>query len=226
MQNNVQLHLGLIPDGNRRWARQWQLMPWQGHEAGTHAFKQIINWARQDPRLAVLTIWGFSTENWNRSSQEISELMRLYEQWLRDEQSMFHEKETRLVHSGRSERIPSSLARLLTNLSSDTGHYKDFTLNFALDYGDQDEIIRAIQKIINPKKISADTFRQYLDHPELPDIDIIVRTSGEQRTSGIFIWQSAYAELIFIEKFFPDLTPADLDAAVGDYTLRHRRFGA
>lgn len=201
-------------------------MPWQGHEAGTQAFKQIINWARQDPRIAILTIWGFSTENWNRSPGEISQLMRLYEQWLRDEQSMFHEKKTQLVHSGRSDRIPSSLARLLADLSSDTLHYQDFTLNFALDYGGRDEIIRAIQKITNSKKISADNFRQHLDHPELPDVDLIIRTSGEQRTSGFFVWQSAYAELIFIEKYFPDLTPADLDAAVGDYTLRYRRYGS
>src|SRR3989344_7219422 len=113
MEPITQLHLGIIPDGNRRWAKKRALKPWQGHEAGTDAFKKIIDWAHDNPHIAVLTIWGFSTENWNRSEEEITQLMKIYEKFLREEAKTFHEKRTRLVHSGRDDRIPKSLATII-----------------------------------------------------------------------------------------------------------------
>jgi len=225
MAQQTQLHLGIIPDGNRRWAKQRALQPWKGHEAGTDAFRKIIDWAHDNPEVAVLTIWGFSTENWNRSQEEITQLMKIYERFLRDEAHTFHEKKTRLVHSGRTDRIPGSLATIIAQLAGETSNYDELILNFALDHGGRDEVARAIQKIKNPAEVTEENFRQYLDNPALPDFDLIIRTSGEQRTSGFFIWQAAYAELMFIDKYFPDLTPLDLDKALTDFASRQRRFG-
>lgn len=226
MPKSAQLHLGIIPDGNRRWARRYALKPWQGHAAGVDAFKKIIDWAHNNPRLAVLTIWGFSTENWNRSVEEITQLMGIYAKFLRQEQATFHEKQTRLVHSGRGDRIPPSLHHLIGRLAAETAQYRNFTLNFALDYGGRDEIVRAARKITNAATLTEETFRTMLDHPELPDVDLVIRTSGERRTSGFFVWQAAYAEWVFNDKYFPDLTPADLESAVKEYDSRQRRFGA
>lgn len=225
MTDNKQLHLGIIPDGNRRWARKRALQPWKGHEEGVEAFKKAIDWARQNPRIGTLTIWGFSTENWNRSEEEVRILMEIYERFLREESATFHEKKTRLVHSGRSDRIPSSLAQLIRKIAAETASYSEFTLNFALDYGGRDEVVRAFKKVSDPAALTEENFRQYLDHPELPDVDLVIRTSGEQRTSGFFIWQSAYAEWVFNDKYFPDLTPQDLESAVAEYDSRQRRFG-
>lgn len=226
MKKTMQLHLGIIPDGNRRWAKQQALKPWQGHEAAIVAFRKIIDWAHVNPHIAVLTVWGLSTENWNRPKQELVELMRIYEEFLAEEEATFHQKKTRLVHSGRADRIPTSLAALIQKLTAETAAYQDFTLNFALDHGGRDEVVRAAQKIKDSKTLTEEAFRALLDHPELPDIDLVIRTSGEQRTSGFFIWQAAYAELIFIDKFFPDLKPADLDTALADFHTRQRRFGS
>src|SRR3989344_5312320 len=187
MEPITQLHLGIIPDGNRRWAKKHALKPWQGHEAGVEAFRKIIDWAHQHPLISVLTIWGFSTDNWNRSAEEVTQLMRIYEQFLRDERAKFHEKKTRLVHSGRSDRIPVSLTTLIQEIAQDTKDYPDFTLNFALDYGGRDEVVRATKRIKNAEEmedIIEENFLQYLGHHELPDFDLIFRTSGEQRTSG------------------------------------------
>ena len=225
MKQAKQMHLGIIPDGNRRWAKQRTLQPWKGHEAAITAFRAIIEWAHDDPRIGVLTVWGLSTENWNRPAREITELMRIYETFLREEHATFHEKKTRLIHSGRADRIPPSLASLITTITAETTQYTDFTLNFALDHGGRDEVVRAAKKVTDPDNLTEETFRTLLDHPELPDIDLVIRTSGEQRTSGFFIWQAAYAELMFINKYFPDLTPADLDIALTDFSTRQRRFG-
>lgn len=225
MNNEQSLHLGIIPDGNRRWAKKQLLRPWQGHEAGATAFRSLVRWCRDNPRLSILTIWGFSTENWTRSPEETKKLMGIYERYLTEERAEFHKNKTRFVHSGRTDRLPAALMSLIKDVSEETKDYTEFTLHVALDYGGRDEIIRAAQKITDPKKITEESFKVLLDHPELPDVDLVIRTSGEQRTSGFFIWQSAYAELLFNDKLFPDLTPEDLKAALKEYDSRQRRFG-
>jgi undecaprenyl diphosphate synthase len=151
--------------------------------------------------------------------------MEIYERFLSKESATFHEKKTRLTHSGRADRIPPSLADLIQKIVQETAKYTQFTLNFALDSGGRDEVVRAVRKVADPASLTEETFRQYLDHPELPDVDLAIRTSGEQRTSGFFIWQSAYAEWIFNDKYFPDLTPQDLESALAEYDSRQRRFG-
>ncbi|MEX1997606.1 MAG: polyprenyl diphosphate synthase [Candidatus Andersenbacteria bacterium] len=219
------LHLAIIPDGNRRWARQRALAPWLGHQQAIENSRSLIDWCYQHPRIATVTFWGFSTENWQRRDEEIKHLMRLYEQFLRQEREKFNRNKTRLAHSGRLDRIPPSLARLITDLSAETADYTTFTLNFALDYSGKDEIIRAVHRLSDLQAVTEENFRQYLDQPALPDIDLVIRTSGEQRTSGFALWQSAYAEWIFVPKFYPDFSVADLEQALTQYGQRARRFG-
>jgi len=220
------LHLAIIPDGNRRWAREHKFESvWKGHEKAVDNFETLSEWCRNDPRVSILTVWCFSTENWKRDPKEVSELMKLLETYLRREQKNFEKKKTRLVHSGRKDRIPSSLAKLIEESEKATKKYSDFTLHLAVDYGGKDEVVRAVNKL-HGKHATEENLREHFDHPELPDIDLVLRSSGEQRTSNFFLWQSAYAEWIFSPKYFPDIGTDDLDAALKEYEQRKRRFGS
>jgi len=227
MTEDKGLHLAIIPDGNRRWASQRNLKPWEGHAQGLEAFRALLRWAHADQRIAVITIWGFSTENWQRNNTEVRQLMRLFEDFLTKERQEFHQNKSRFVHAGRKDRIPKSLARLIAEVEEETALYDRFTVQFALDYGGRDELVRAVQRMgdSGKKKVTEAALRSNLDHPEIPDIDLIVRTSGEQRLSNFFLWHGAYAELAFTNKHFPELTPAKLDAIVSSFAARDRRFG-
>jgi undecaprenyl diphosphate synthase len=230
------MHVAIIPDGNRRWAKAKGLQPWNGHERAIENFRSLVDWCREDPRIGTLTVWCFSTENWNRDPAEVSALMRIYEDYLRKERRGFCEQKTRFLHSGRLDRIPRSLANLIREIQEETKDEKEFTLNLAVDYGGKDEILRTIDKCIanqrrneltkkRSRPITDQAFRASLDHPDLPDIDLVVRTSGEQRTSNFFLWQSVYAEWVFSPKLFPDFTAEDLAEAVREFGIRKRRFG-
>lgn len=220
------IHLAIIPDGNRRWAKKRLLQPWKGHETAIENFRSITEWCRNDPRVGVLTVWCFSTENWKRGKQEVDMLMKIYEDYLRKERKGFIEKKTRFIHSGRFDRIPASLATLIKEVEEETKNQTEFTLNLAVDYGGKDELLRAMKKMKDAENVTEESFRQLLDHPELPDIDLILRTSGEQRTSNFFLWESAYAEWVFLDKLFPDLTAGDVENAVTEFSERARRFGS
>ena len=219
------LHIAIIPDGNRRWARKHALDPWEGHRKAVANFRSLTDWCHKDPRIAVLTIWCFSTENWKRDVKEIEMLMGMLEEYLVKERNLFREKQTRLVHSGRKDRIPEKLATLIGDIEEESKTMTAFTLHLALDYGGRDEIVRAIRKMQSTKDATEDSVRKYLDPPELPDIDLIIRTSGEKRTSNFFLWQSAYSEWAFPQKKFPEFTAGDLAKEVDAYTERSRRFG-
>jgi undecaprenyl diphosphate synthase len=219
------IHLAIIPDGNRRWAKTKGLLPWNGHERAMDNFRTLTDWCRSDPRIDVLTIWGFSTENWKRSEEEVTKLMDLFESYLERERLTFIERGTRFVHSGRTDRIPKSLSTLIAEVTEETKDCTDFTMHLAVDYGGKDEVVRAIKKMPVGGEVTEDVIRQYLDHPELPDIDLVLRTSGEQRTSNFFLWQSAYAEWLFVQKHFPELAPKDLEDALAEFNRRTRRFG-
>lgn len=220
------LHIAIIPDGNRRWAKKRLLQPWKGHETAIENFRGITEWCRNDPRIGILTVWCFSTENWKRDKEEIDMLMKIYEDYLGKERTTFVKNKTRFLHSGRLDRIPSSLAALIKDVEEETKHQTDFTLNLAVDYGGKDELLRAIKKVDDPKNLTEDSFRKLLDHPDLPDIDLVLRTSGEQRTSNFFLWESTYAEWEFLDKLFPDLTAKDVEQAVNAFAKRARRFGS
>ena len=229
MNRKDALHLAIIPDGNRRWAKARSLNPWKGHETAIENFRSITDWCRKNPRIGALTVWCFSTENWKRDPKEVRELMRFYEEYLNRERKGFLEKKTRFMHSGRLDRIPSSLAALIHDVQEETKTQKEFILNLAVDYGGKDEIIRALNKFIKANEANEANeaiLARFLDHPDLPDIDLVIRTSGEMRTSNFFLWESTYAEWIFLEKYFPDLSTDDLEQALGEFDARKRRFGS
>lgn len=217
------LHIAIIPDGNRRWAKKRSLHPWDGHKQAIEHFRELTEWCRNDPRIDTLTVWCFSTENWKRDAKEIATLMKMLEDYLAKERAGFASENTKFVHSGRTDRIPPSLATLIAEVEEETKDNNGFTLHLAVDYGGIDEITRAVQKLKG--EVTAETIRQHVDHPELSDIDLIIRTSGECRTSNFFLWQAAYAEWEFLDKFFPDFTVEDLTRCVDSFASRTRRFG-
>ncbi len=166
-------------------------------------------------------------------------LMKMLEDYLQKERKGFLDEKTRFVHSGRKDRIPKSLAKLITEVEEETLHQSQhsgtgqapdphrFTLNLAVDYGGMDEVARAAQRCQSTNQpINQSTLREHMDHPELPDIDLVIRTSGEMRTSNFFLWQTAYAEWEFTEKLFPDFTVDDLQKSVDAFLKRTRRFGS
>ena len=216
------LHIAIIPDGNRRWAKSRTLKPWEGHKVAVENFRTLTDWCREDKRVHTLTVWCFSTENWKRDPKEIDMLMGLLEEYLAKERSTFLENQTRFVHSGRKDRIPSSLAKLIAVVEEETKDQTGFTLHLAIDYGGKDEVVRALSKTDD---VSEEAIAAALVHPELSDIDLIIRTSGEHRTSNFFLWQATYAEWDFVDKFFPDFTVEDLSDSVGKFADRTRRFG-
>lgn len=218
-------HLAIIPDGNRRWARERGLDPWKGHEKAIENFRTVADALRDNPNVNILTIWCFSTENWKRDEKEVRELMKAFERYVGGERDKFLKNDTRFVHSGRKDRIPKTLAKVLHETEEATKECKKFTLHCALDYGGRDEIVRAAQKA-GGDTITEETLRAHLDHPEIPDIDLVYRTSGEMRSSNFFLWQTAYAEWFYTTKYFPDVTMEDINACLSEYEMRQRRFGA
>lgn len=218
------LHVAIIPDGNRRWAKERSLLPWKGHERSAETFESLLNFCRDETPVNVLTIWVFSTENWKRSPEEVKQLMSMFEKYLRTKLDDFHRNKTRLLHSGRRDRLSPGLLSALDAAAEATAEYDAFTLHIALDYGGKDEIVRAVARLKNANPTEED-IRAALDQPNLPDIDLVVRTSGERRTSNFFLWQTAYAEWYFTDAYFPDFGPENLKQALDDYSARKRRFG-
>ena len=222
-------HIVLIPDGNRRWAAEHGLSTEVGHRKGLDA---IINIARtaQNWGVKYLTIWAFSTENWDRTPSEVNYLMKVFKEFIKKFLKEFLKKGVRFVHLGRKDRIPKFLRDTLEDAVEKTADNNNFVVNIALDYGGRDEIVRAVNKIINngygSKSITEAEFVKHLDTNGQPPPDLIIRTSGEKRLSGIMPWQAAYAELYFEKVHLPDFTAKHLKKAILDYSSRQRRFGA
>lgn len=223
-------HIAIILDGNRRWARSRGLHTLKGHKAGFEAGMKIAQAAR-DWGVHTFTVWGFSTENWDRSPKEIKYLMTLYRKMLDEIKKKAGEDEIRFVHLGRKDRFPKELVSYIRELENDTGKYTKHVFNIALDYGGRDEIVRATQKIIKDgikaKDVNEKLFASYLDTGDqpYPNVDLFIRTSGEQRTSGFLPWQLNYAEYYWELDHLPDMTPKKLGDIIIDYSRRRRRFG-
>jgi undecaprenyl diphosphate synthase len=223
-------HVAIIPDGNRRWAKEHGLPTLEGHRRG---FDVAIKIGRKLRSMGVhtMTMWAFSTENWNRSKEEVSYLMKMYENFIEKNLREAMKEKIKIIHSGRKNRISKKLLERIQNSEEKTKDFKNYILNIALDYGGRDEIIRAIKKISDSgfriPDLTEENFPQFLDNANqpYPNPDLIIRTSGEQRTSGLMIWQAAYAEYIFLKKHFPDVTDKDIEDSIGAYSARQRRFG-
>lgn len=221
-------HLAIIPDGNRRWAKGKGLPTFEGHRRGFQRGTELGKKARE-MGIKYLTFWGFSTENWHRDPKEVSYLMRLFKEMVDENLKEALKNKIRIIHFGRKDRFDEELRDKLIEAEARTKDFNQFYFGLALDYGGRDEILRAIEKIKNqsdkPKKLTEDEFKNFLDTREFPDPDLIIRTSGEIRTSGFMIYQAAYSEWIFYKKYFPDFTPKDLEACILEYSQRQRRFG-
>src|SRR3989344_4846164 len=220
----VPKHVVIIPDGNRRWARERGLLPWEGHKEGIERTKELLRLA---PQMGVshMTFWGFSTENWSRPAEEVGWLMRAFTRAVKELGKELIKNKTAFRHLGRKDRLDPKLLAGLTELENKTAHFKDSTFSMALDYGGRDEIMRAAKKASENGGVSEENITKELDTAGLPDPDLIIRTSGEQRLSGIMPWQGIYAELYFTPLYFPDFTPAQFQLALADYSQRQRRFG-
>ncbi|MFH1827123.1 MAG: polyprenyl diphosphate synthase [bacterium] len=225
--NNVPKHLVIIPDGNRRWAKEKGLPSFEGHRRGFNIMKDVAKKAR-DLGIKILTVWAFSNENWNRTKEEIECLMDIYESWVDMHLEEALKDEVRIIHLGNKTKIRKSLLEKLNNAENKTKHFDKFYLCIALDYGGREEIIRVFNSIKSTKNISEKSFESHLDTKDIPfpNPDFVIRTSGEQRSSGFMIWQSAYSEYMFVKKYFPDFTVNDLEECIKEYEKRKRRFGA
>ena len=228
--NNIPKHVAIICDGNRRWARRRGLPTLIGHKKGFDAVKKIISHLRQKG-VKTVTIWAFSTENWDRTKKEIAYLMRLFSRAVDDHLQEALEDKVKVVHIGRKDRLPKILAEKLKSIEEKTRHFKNHILNIGLDYGGRDEILRAAENLarsgLNGEALTDQYFSQFLDTngQENPYPDLVVRTGGEMRLSGFMLWQIAYAELFFVKKGLPAMTTDDIDTVLTEYQLRQRRFG-
>jgi undecaprenyl diphosphate synthase len=220
-------HVGIIMDGNGRWARARGMRRVEGHREGGQAAKRVVA-AAAAAGLPFLSLYVFSTENWSRTEEEVSYLMFLVRSHLRKEYDFYRRNGVRIVHSGDLERLPPDIVTEIEEVARDTAGFTGLTLNLSINYGGRDEIIRAFRRFAargEPGQVTEESFRGYLDHPELPDPDLIIRSANEHRLSNFLLWQSAYAELYFSPKLWPDWTGEDLDAALAEYGRRSRTFG-
>ncbi len=221
-------HLAIIPDGNRRWARQHGLTSQAGHQYSfTTVAPELIAHCWQQG-IHTVTLWLFSTENWKRTPTEVAHLMQIYHDMLQLLLPVAAEHQACLKHLGRADRLPQHLQRVMAHAQQQTAGHTRRQFNFALDYGGQDEISRAAQKMAqSPYPGNSQCLASWLDtaHDQYPNPDVVVRTSGQVRTSGFMIWQTAYSEYFFIDKHFPAFTCHDLDTVVGNYQKRSRTYG-
>lgn len=230
MDKNIPNHIAIIPDGNRRWAKEHNLPTLEGHRRGAQV---AINVSRKIRKMGVhtLTLWAFSTENWNRPDDEVAYLMVLYEKLLDDNLKEALKDETKITHIGRKDRLSQKLVQKIRDVEEKTKHFSKYQLNIGLDYGGRDEMLRAVKTMassaLDLTKVTEEEVSGFLDTANQlhPNPDIIIRTSGEQRTSGLMIWQAAYAEYFFLEKYFPELKNEDIEKVIEEYGNRQRRFG-
>ncbi|GAB4218998.1 MAG: isoprenyl transferase [Candidatus Microgenomates bacterium] len=219
-------HVAIIPDGNRRWAKEKGLSTFEGHKKG---LENVINLGRflRKLNIKIFTIWGFSTENWQRSKQEVKYLINLFKNIIDQYLKEALENNIKLIHLGRKDRFDNVLKEKIYQAEEKTKKFNNYYFCIALDYGGHDEIIRMIKKIKNFKNIDKDIIEKNLDTKDLPypNPDLIIRTGGEKRLSGFMLWQSEYSEFYFTKKYFPDFDEKELFKALKDYSKRQRRFG-
>jgi undecaprenyl diphosphate synthase len=229
----VPRHVALVMDGNGRWAKQRGLPRTRGHEAGEHALFDCVEGAIE-AGVEWLSAYAFSTENWKRSPEEVRFLMGFNENVLIRRRDEMHALGVRVRWAGRRERLWPRVIRRLEEAEELTKRNKVLTLTMCVNYGGRAEIVDAVRQLaadaadgrVNPARVSEKTLARDLDEPEMPDVDLFIRTSGEQRVSNFLLWQSAYAELAFVDTLWPDFDRRHLWRAIEEYGARERRYGA
>ena len=225
-------HVAVIMDGNGRWAEKNKVTRLSGHNQGMYTMKEIIK--RADVLgIQYLTVYAFSTENWKRSEDEVSAIMRLFETYLHEAIDTMERDQIRLKILGEQARISPELRRLIAKTDEISAHYDGFQANVCINYGGRDEIVRAAKKFaalcmdgsVKPEELTEGLFSGLLDTAGIPDPELIIRPSGEIRTSNFLLWQSAYAEYYFTDVLWPDFDEEELKRAILSYQGRNRRFG-
>ncbi len=224
-------HIAIIMDGTGRWARQRGLPRTAGHAAGAESFRRIANYCRT-LGVEYLTVYAFSTENWKRSSDEVAGIMRLLRRYLEEALQDMEKNKVRFRFFGDLSRLSPELQKLCHDAENRSSEY-DVQVNFCLNYGGRDEIVHAARRFAQdvasgkkkPGELTEELLSDYLYSAGVPDPELIIRPSGELRTSNFLLWQSAYSEYVFMNVLWPDFSPSDLDAAIEEYHRRNRRFG-
>ena len=229
-------HIAIVLDGNRRWASERAMISWMGHQFGADKVNRLLDWC-MDLNVKSITIYAFSTENFQRPQKEVDEVMKIAEEKMREilTDERIQKNRVRVKVIGRQELLPKNLQQLILEVEQATKDYDQHFLNVALAYGGRAEIVDATKKIaqkiengeLSPEAINEDVFESHLYTAHMPkqDPDLIIRTSGEERLSGFLLWQSAYSELCFLDVYWPDFRLIDLLRAVRTYQRRRRRFG-
>jgi undecaprenyl diphosphate synthase len=226
-------HIAIIMDGNGRWAKERGLPRREGHRAGAESVREVMD-ACKELGVEYLTLFAFSSENWNRPESEVQALMSLLDRFLRDKAKDLDAQNVRLLAIGQLDRLPTKTRQLLDSIIARTANHSAMTMVLALSYGAREEIVSAARAIaadaaagrLDPEEVDANLFASRLQTAGIPDPDLLVRTSGEMRISNFLLWQISYAEIVIVKKNWPDFRQHDLFDAVTEYQHRHRRFGA
>ncbi len=225
MSNNSLKHLAIIMDGNGRWAKERGLIRTKGHEQGANVIRDITRYCAKHPTIETLTLYAFSTENWKRPKYEVEFLMKLLDRWLKKELETYHAFGARFETVGNIEGFSPKLQKTINDIKAQTAHHTNVTQILALNYGSREEIAKAATRLANRgEAITEDSLGAELNTPYL-DVDLMIRTSGEQRLSNFLLWQLSYSEFFFTPTLWPDFTPEELDQIIEDYLHRNRRFG-
>lgn len=228
-KENLPLHVAITMDGNGRWAQNRKLPRTAGHDQGLHTVKRIVKTA-SDLGIRFLTLYIFSTENWKRAEQEVGFLMNLIHIHLCDEFQFYKDNKIKLNHIGDFDGLPPIIQKDIKSAIEDTKDFTGMTLNLSINYGGRDEIIRGIRKAVasgtRPEEITERNFSDYLDMPQSPDVDLLIRTGGEKRLSNFLLWHIPYAEQIYTDTLWPDYSDEEFLACIEEFQSRSRRFGA
>ncbi len=231
MSSTIPETIAVVPDGNRRWAKAHRLSFFSGYQLGVQKFIDFSEWCKEFG-VKNISVWALSTENLKRPKREVDALFSIYRKFAKDQKLIerLHNNETKFVIVGNRRLLPADLSRSLARIEKDTSAYDTRTINMLLGYGGREDILSAVRKMIASKirygaSVTGQLFKKFLESSVVPDIDFVIRTSGEERLSGLLPWQVGYAELYFSKKLWPDFTRADFKLALGDYERRHRRFG-
>ena len=226
-------HIAIIMDGNGRWAAARGLPRVMGHRAGVQAVRNIVR-AIGDLRVPYATLYSFSSENWKRPATEVSDLMGLLKAYINEDLEELHRNGVEIRIIGSRQGLSPDIVALVQRAEDRTRGNPNLKLTIAFNYGGQNEIVEAARRVamdavagrLDPRELDAATFSRYLETDGLPDPDLVIRTSGEKRLSNFLLWQTAYSELVFVDKYWPDFNKADLAAALSEYGARTRKFGA
>ena len=224
--SNLPVHIAIVPDGNRRWAQLNGVSALQGHKKGANTMLKVVDYMA-DRGIKYLTLWGFSTDNWTRTPEEVENILTLLTQWLDSHTLWVHGKGIKLRYLGRFHELPTALGNKICEAVQLTRHNTGMVLNIALNYSGRAEILDAVNRInqIPDQRVGETLFNTYLYTAGMPDVDLVIRTAGDYRISNFMLWQTAYSELYFTDVLWPDFDEKEIEKALSEYSERKRRFG-